>query len=243
MLITYLALFLTLCNAISNGQMVMKEGCLGQSTPASPLISAPSISSPGCIYPGYGQCFCPAPLDTSKCPQKGKLTINYGRCYRLSDPNGNGLTRGYTDTTYRHYWFGNYHPVRNIVMRICRAGVQSSCTGVDEPVSEDGTWYMLDQTGFLTTTASDFVGALNDGLYLTYPTEAYAQVDFTANMTCLHGKCAPCVRLRSKSGAAIPGHLGLLPQGQATYGDLLYPIANVTNACIPIIFEETHCLF
>lgn len=129
-------------------------------------------------------------------------------------------------------------------MRICRAGVQSSCTGVDEPVSENGTWYMLDQTGFLTKTASDFVGAWAQGLMLTYPSEASTeQVDFTANMTCLHGKCAPCVRLRSKSGIATAGYLGLLPQGDGFNGDLIVPSANVTNACIPIIFEETPCLF
>lgn len=129
--------------------------------PASPL-ALPSTSIANCLDNpfDYHRFACPI-YDPTRCPPKGVLTFNYGRCYLISDIDGNGLTKRW-DSGWLWYHFGKYLQTKNIVLRICRIDVLSTCAGADEPISEKGTWYIFDQTGFLDGVKTDFVGSLGD---------------------------------------------------------------------------------
>lgn len=132
----------------------------------------------------------------------------------------------------------------NTIKGICRA--RDDCAWSNKAVRENRTWLMMDQTGLLDGSQSgSFVGSWASILLLLNPNELPGLlVDFTARMRCLSGKCAQCVRLSTKAGGTN-GHFGLAPyhsQRDGTPLDRIHQYRNA-NACNPLIFKETACLY
>ena len=198
---------------------------------------------------------CPDSNPATTCPPNGTLGIRYGRCYTATDINGTPLTRGIAQNSglgYEYYYFGTTYSFRAPVFRICHNQTLLSCTSPqDEYVLAGGSWFLLDQSGFQDRTDPEFVTSLlgngGAGYYLYHTDNSTLQqpnvVDFTAKIRCLFGKCVPCVQLYSKSGAdPFKTHLGLFQRYLPAYGGDAVLLANNSNACIPIIFQETGCL-
>lgn len=215
---------------------------VGYHRPGAPATSPVSMAGSDLFKSVINEPTCCPSFDPTECPQPGYLPIHYGRCYLVSDIDGVGLTRS-SDAAWPWYHIGKYLQVRNIVIQICRTGVLGTCAGADQAVPEGAAWYWYDQTGFLKGAAG-FVGSISGsngyGLALLTSAQSAWQVNFAANMTCLHGKCAPCVRLHDKTSLEPATYTGLFPSGYSPYGDTL--IQTDANSCVPLLFEPTDCL-
>ncbi len=112
---------------------------------------------------GKGKC-CPAGESfEGGCPPTGTLGIRYGRCYTMSDFDGNQFTRGFTDWNYS---LGT-QLVKSIVFRIC-ANTDNCTSQQDQYVPEGGFWYHHDQTGVPGRAETSFVGVYASILCILY---------------------------------------------------------------------------
>lgn len=190
----------------------------------------------------------PTPSKTpecSSCPNLdiGTLGIRYGRCYTMTDIDGKPF-RWSAVNSDRFYWIGGSKPVRNIPFRICANSTRCDLSQ-DEFVLEGGKWYFQDQIGFEDKPTADFVGTekgsdntnwfLTNTALVANPNRATTIYNFTAQVKCLFGKCAPCVRFENF------GILPWTPPTDASVGEALRVVSSF-NHCFPIIFQETNCV-
>ena len=240
MFINQLALLFTLggimsgCGATDNNQMFMTDD--GRDHDHSSQICYNSYRTSIGSTIGSSSWWTPVYFEQ---PELGKLNIRYGRCYYLTDLNGNGITRYLRE---QRYYFGNWAETRDIIMRICRGKDVNDCNSQQNvAVEEDQSWTMWDSTGMLgANTKGNFVGGNTVELFLINPGQQNYIVDFRAKMKCLHGKCAPCVRLSvPEKGLPTGGRSGLVPRGLDPRDDIITP--NTSDACLPMLFEPTNC--
>lgn len=230
-----------------SGKRFVESACTDPTSRIAPPLSCLSPpSTPKCACPGS---------NTSHCPSSGTLGIKYGHCYTITDLQGKPVTRSNDATPPNAYissgywYFGGPWGYRTIPFRICENEDKNNCTGnVGKDVSDGGSWFLLDQTGYYNQQIPDFVGVrpYGGGYFLSLMDSAVATDKpnirrFTANIKCLFGKCSPCLSLVPKAGV-LPAFVGLFPYDffGYEYGDTAR-LTDLKNSCLSVILQETAC--